>query len=58
MVKKAGAETVARARAGLGKEGDNIVYNNCEHFAVWCKTGLKESSQVSRVIEILLALCG
>ena len=53
-----GAETVARARAELGKEGYNIVCNNCEHFAVWCKTGLKESSQVNRAIEILLALCG
>ena len=52
-----GAETVARARGELGKEGYDIVCNNCEHFAVWCKTGLRESSQVNKIIEILLSLC-
>ena len=53
-----GLETVARARSQLGKEGYSIAGNNCEHFAVWCKTGLKESTQVNNAIEILLALCG
>ena len=52
-----GEETVARARGELGKEGYNIVCNNCEHFAVWCKTGLRESSQVNNVLEILITLC-
>jgi hypothetical protein len=27
--------------------------NNCEHFAVWCKTGIKKSSQVSEFIKNL-----
>ncbi len=53
-----GLETIARARSKLGKEGYSIAGNNCEHFAVWCKTGLKESTQVNKVIEILLDLCG
>ncbi|MCR4818306.1 MAG: lecithin retinol acyltransferase family protein [Fretibacterium sp.] len=53
-----GAETVARARSKLGKEGYSIAGNNCEHFAVWCRTGLKESSQVNKAVEILLDLCG
>ena len=53
-----GLETIARARSKLGKEGYSIAGNNCEHFAVWCKTGLKESTQVNNAIEILLALCG
>lgn len=44
-------ETVERAESQLGREGYNIVFNNCEHFAVWCKTGVKESSQVQRFIE-------
>lgn len=46
-------ETVERAESQLGREGYNIVFNNCEHFAVWCKTGVKESSQVQRFLEML-----
>ena len=51
-----GDETVRRARGELGKEGYNLVCNNCEHFAVWCKTGLKESSQVNQAMELLLSV--
>lgn len=49
-----GEETVRRARGELGKEEYNLVTNNCEHFAIWCKTGLKESSQINRLIDIIL----
>ena len=48
-----GDETVARARGELGKEGYNLVTNNCEHFAIWCKTGLQESSQVNQVLDMI-----
>ena len=48
-----GDETVARARGELGKEGYNLVTNNCEHFAIWCKTGLQESSQVNQVLDTI-----
>ena len=51
-----GEETVRRARGELGKGGYNLLCNNCEHFAIWCKTGLKESSQVNQAVDILLAL--
>ena len=44
-------ETVERAESQLGREGYNLVFNNCEHFAVWCKTGKHESSQVQRLLE-------
>ena len=44
-----GEETVRRARGELGKEEYNLVTNNCEHFAIWCKTGLKESSQINSI---------
>lgn len=49
-------ETIERAESQLGKgeKGEdkyNIMFNNCEHFAVWCKTGVKKSSQVQRFIE-------
>lgn len=46
-------ETVKRAESQLGKGKYNLVFNNCEHFAVWCKTGVRESSQVQRFIEAI-----
>jgi len=42
-------ETVQRARSKLGETQYNLVLHNCEHFAIWCKTGVSESSQVNRV---------
>ena len=40
-------ETVQRARSKIGKGAYNLLTHNCEHFAIWCKTGLNESSQLS-----------
>lgn len=40
-------ETVQRARDKIGKGGYNLLTHNCEHFAIWCKTGLNESTQLS-----------
>ena len=40
-------ETVQRARTKIGKGGYNLFTHNCEHFAIWCKTGLTESTQLS-----------
>ncbi|MBQ7168742.1 MAG: lecithin retinol acyltransferase family protein [Synergistaceae bacterium] len=39
-------DTVKRAREKLGEEDYNFFTHNCEHFAVWCKTGEARSSQV------------
>jgi hypothetical protein len=39
-------ETLRRAKTQIGKRGFNAVFNNCEHFARWCKTGRYESYQV------------
>jgi hypothetical protein len=39
-------ETLLRAKSQIGKKGYNAVFNNCEHFARWCKTGRYESIQV------------
>ncbi len=39
-------ETVERAKSRLGEDKYSLAFNNCEHFALWCKTGLRESSQV------------
>ena len=50
------ADTVARAKSlvGQGKGEYNLVFNNCEHFAIWCATGMPVSSQVNRVTKRLL----
>lgn len=38
-------EVVERALVRLGEKGYHLVFNNCEHFACWCKTGIPESLQ-------------
>lgn len=48
-----GAETVRRARSKLGNGDYNLVFNNCEHFATWCKTGERSSSQCNAAIKKL-----
>lgn len=40
-------ETVSRAKSRLGEEKYALPFNNCEHFAIWCKTGVHESHQVN-----------
>ena len=37
---------VGRAVSSLGARGFDPLTSNCEHFAVWCKTGRVESHQV------------
>ena len=37
--------TLRRAMKRLGEQKYNLLFNNCEHFANWCKTGLHRSSQ-------------
>jgi hypothetical protein len=38
--------TLRRAMGRLGEERYNLLFNNCEHFAHWCKTGRHRSAQV------------
>ncbi|MFM8604562.1 MAG: lecithin retinol acyltransferase family protein [Cyanobium sp.] len=38
--------TLRRAMGRLGEQNYNLLFNNCEHFAHWCKTGRHRSSQV------------
>jgi hypothetical protein len=42
--------TLRRAMGRLGEERYNLLLNNCEHFAVWCKTGKHRSSQVEKAL--------
>ena len=46
-----GSEVARRAKAQVGKlKGDyNFIFNNCEHFANWCRTGEPISNQ-SRIV--------
>lgn len=48
-------ETVRRAYSRLGEEKYSLISNNCEHFAIWCKTGKAQSSQVRQVAGYVLA---
>ena len=41
-------ETVNRARSRMGEKSYNLLFNNCEHFVLWCKTGINKSVQVEK----------
>lgn len=51
------AETVVRrAENRLGEQKYNLVFNNCEHFATWCKTGVADSKQIRDFAPLLANL--
>lgn len=37
---------VSRAESRLGEKRFNLFFNNCEHFASWCATGISNSEQI------------
>ena len=43
-------QTLRRAMGRIGEQRYNLLFNNCEHFAVWCKTGRHRSGQVERAL--------
>lgn len=47
---------VQRARSRLGESKYNLLFNNCEHFATWCKTGISDSKQVRDFVPIVSRL--
>lgn len=47
-------ETVQRARSCIGKENYNVFLHNCEHFAIWCKTGIENSTQIEEIISVVV----
>ncbi|MBQ7544599.1 MAG: lecithin retinol acyltransferase family protein [Synergistaceae bacterium] len=49
-----GRRAVERARSRIGTEGYSLPVNNCEHFAVWCRTGVSDSSQVRDVLHAVI----
>ena len=44
---------VQRAESRLGERKYNLLFNNCEHFASWCKIGISESKQISNFLPAL-----
>ena len=43
--------TLRRAMSRIGEQDYNLLFNNCEHFATWCKTGRHRSSQIDSALE-------
>lgn len=39
-----------RAQSRLGEQQYNLLHNNCEHFATWCKTGRNTSAQIDDAV--------
>ncbi|HBL59364.1 MAG TPA: NC domain-containing protein [Cyanobacteria bacterium UBA8803] len=44
---------VRRAESRLGEKKYNLLSNNCEHFATWCKTGVSDSQQIRDFVPII-----
>ena len=44
-------QTLRRAMGRLGEQNYNLLFNNCEHFAHWCKTGRHRSTQVEEALQ-------
>ena len=43
---------IERAKSRIGEKGYHLIFNNCEHFARWCKSGELSSEQVKTVAAI------
>ena len=43
--------TLRRAMSRIGEQNYNLLFNNCEHFATWCKTGRHRSGQIDSGLE-------
>jgi len=50
-------EVVRQACSRLNEKDYNLPFNNCDHFATWCKTGKHRSTQVDLVKKIVVAVC-
>jgi hypothetical protein len=44
-------EVADRAISQVGRRGYHLLFDNCEHFAMWCVVGRDESRQVDVVVE-------
>ena len=44
-------EIALRALSCLGERDYHILWNNCEHFVTWCRSGKRESQQADRFVQ-------
>lgn len=44
-------EIALRALSCLGERDYHILWNNCEHFVTWCRSGKRESQQADRFMQ-------
>lgn len=44
---------ISRAESKLGEREYSTFTNNCEHFALWCKTGVSSSEQINKATDAL-----
>lgn len=49
-------ETIMRAKSKLGEARYSLLFNNCEHYAIWCKTGVHQSHQVEDILRLSLKI--
>ncbi|MGF1590811.1 MAG: lecithin retinol acyltransferase family protein [Pleurocapsa sp.] len=47
---------VERAKSRVGENDYNLLFNNCEHFTSWCKTGISDSKQVRNYLPVISKL--
>lgn len=47
---------VERAESRLGEKKYNLLFNNCEHFATWCKIGISDSKQIRDFVPAIAKL--
>ena len=51
-------ETVKRAYSRLGERRYDLFTNNCEHFAVWCRTNISFSIQAEQAGSVFKRIAG
>ena len=47
---RSASDIVREALSKIGEIGYNVLWNNCEHFASYCRYGVKWSEQVCHFI--------
>ncbi|CAG2226069.1 PLA2G16 [Mytilus edulis] len=47
-----GEDIVERALSRIGPNTYNVLWNNCEHFASWCRYDKKRSAQVDKALTV------
>lgn len=49
-------QTLKNARSLLGENKYDMLFHNCEHFAIWAKTGIEKSEQAEQFAKFIITL--